>query len=85
MVKCATYTIKGVKEYKIYLCKLYMRIFISFTESITEYSYGMRKPVKSMKVFFATKLIFTHNKLHYIVKLKNSKQWFDVIKHIDIV
>ena len=62
-----------------------MKILVSFTESITKYSNGMRKPGKSMKVFFATKLIFTHNKLHYIIKLKNSKPWFDVIKHIDIV
>ena len=44
-----------------------------------------RKPGKSMKVFFATKLIFTQNKLHYNAKLKNSKPWFDTIKHIDIV
>ena len=49
------------------------------------YSNGIRKPGKSMKVFFATKLIFTHNKLYYILKLKNSKPRFDIIKHIDIV
>ena len=45
----------------------------------------MRKPGKSMKVFFATKLIFTHNKLHFNAKLKNAKPWFDIVKHIDIV